>query len=155
MPEMTGGVWSILIVTETEAESPAPFVAEQVKVAPAVSAVRVVGVHPVEDAMPDSGSVTFQLTVTLLRYHPLFPTVPVIWGLITGGVVSIGFGSTWKPLSKAAPSPPVVISTSLKPREAVVAILIVAEALVAELMVRFVTVIPELLKLSTVVPDAK
>src|SRR6266849_6154489 len=40
IPEMTGGVLSILIVIGTELVSPAPFVAEQVKVTPAVSAVR-------------------------------------------------------------------------------------------------------------------
>lgn len=39
MPEITGGVLSILIVTETEAVKPAPFVALQVKIVPAVSAV--------------------------------------------------------------------------------------------------------------------
>ena len=70
-------------------DNPAPFVAEQVKVTPAVSAVRVVGVQPVEDATPDSGSVTLQLAVTLLRYQPLLPRVPMIWGTITGGVVSV------------------------------------------------------------------
>ena len=65
IPEITGGVLSILIVTGTELESPAPFVALQVKVTPAVSAVRLVVMHPEEDAIPDSGSETFQATVTL------------------------------------------------------------------------------------------
>ena len=85
----TGGVWSILMVTGTDAVSPTPFVAEQVRVTPAVSVVNVVEVHPEDDAIPDSGSVTFQETVTVLRYHPLFPKVPAIAGVMTGGVVSI------------------------------------------------------------------
>jgi hypothetical protein len=44
--------------------------------------------HPLLDAMPDSGSLTFQLTVTSLIYQPLLPGVPDIIGCITGGVVS-------------------------------------------------------------------
>ena len=78
IPAITGGVLSILIVTGTELESPAPLVAEHVKVMPAVSAVRFVMVHPEEDVTPDSGSVTLQFTVTLLLYQPLLPKVPVI-----------------------------------------------------------------------------
>ena len=88
MPEITGGVLSILTVTDTEADNPAPFVAEQVEVVPDVSAVRVVGPQPDDDAIPDSGSLTLQLTVTLLRYQPLLPRVPVICGTIMGGVLS-------------------------------------------------------------------
>jgi hypothetical protein len=42
IPEMTGGVLSILIVTGMEEVSPAPFVAEQVTVTPAVSVVSAV-----------------------------------------------------------------------------------------------------------------
>ena len=89
IPEMTGGVLSILMVTETEEDRPTPFVAEHVNVTPAVSAVTLVCVQPVEEAIPDSGSLTFQLTVALLRYQPLFPNVPVICGTMTGGVVSV------------------------------------------------------------------
>jgi hypothetical protein len=48
-----GGVWSILTVTDAELVSPAPFVAEHVKVVPAVSVVRVAAPHPVEEAIPD------------------------------------------------------------------------------------------------------
>ena len=81
---------SILIVTGTDADRPAPLVAEQFKVAPGVSVVRVVLVQPEEDAIPDSGSVTLQVTVTLLRYQPLLPRVPETDGAITGGVVSEG-----------------------------------------------------------------
>src|SRR6266481_2006823 len=64
-PEITGGVLSILIVTGTELVRSAPFVTLQVNAVLAVSAVSVVGVQPVEEAMPDSGSLTPQFTVTL------------------------------------------------------------------------------------------
>src|SRR5260370_6733319 len=84
MPETTGGVLSILMATGTELESPAPFFAEQVRVTPAVSVVSVVAVHPVEEAMPDSGSVTHPLTLPALLYQPLVPLLPVISGTITG-----------------------------------------------------------------------
>src|SRR5262245_7792485 len=77
-----------MMVTGTEVDRPAELLAEQVRVTPAVSAVRLVGVHPVEDAIPDSGSDTLQFTVTALRYQPLLPSLPVICGLITGGVTS-------------------------------------------------------------------
>jgi hypothetical protein len=83
-----GGVTSILIVVDTELDNPAPFLAKQVRVVPIVLAFSVVGPHPVEDAMPDSGSVTVQVTLTLLRYHPLLPMVPTMFGVTTGRVVS-------------------------------------------------------------------
>jgi hypothetical protein len=92
MPEMTGGVLSILIVTGTKLDRPSPFVAEQVSVVPGVSLVRDVTVQPDEDTIPDSGSLTLQLTLTLLMYQPLVPKVPLIAGTITGGVVS----TCWK-----------------------------------------------------------
>src|SRR5439155_19903450 len=88
-PEMTGGVLSILMVTGTDIDNPAPFVAEHVRVVPGVSAVSVVAVQPDEDAMPDSGSLTLQLTVTLLLYQPFAPNVPAKCGVINGGVVSV------------------------------------------------------------------
>src|SRR5215510_6108856 len=78
IPEITGGVLSTLMVTGTEVDRPAELLAEQVRVTPAVSAVRLIDVHPVEDAIPDSGSDTLQFTVTALRYQPLLPSVPVI-----------------------------------------------------------------------------
>jgi hypothetical protein len=46
--------------------------------------------HPLLDAMPDSGSLTSQLTVTSLTYQSSLPFVPDIIGCITGGVVSGG-----------------------------------------------------------------
>src|SRR5262245_30189452 len=76
------------MVIGTEVDSSLVLLAEHVRVMPAVSVVRFVGVHPVEDAIPDSGSDTLQPAVTALRYQPLLPTVPVIWGFITGGVGS-------------------------------------------------------------------
>jgi len=65
------------------------LVAEQVTVVPAVSAVSVVGLQPVEEAIPDSGSTTVQVTVTALLYQPLLPAVPVMVWVMTGGVLSI------------------------------------------------------------------
>ena len=104
-PEITGGVLSILIVTETELLKPAPLVAEQVIFVPAVSAVSVTGPQPVEVAIPDSGSVTDQEIVTLLRYHVLFPNVPEMIGVTRGGVVSptLGFARNpcWIPAASA------------------------------------------------------
>jgi hypothetical protein len=46
--------------------------------------------HPLLDAMPDSGSLTSQLTVTPLIYQPSLPSVPDIIGCITGSVASDG-----------------------------------------------------------------
>src|SRR5947207_3136348 len=100
---MTGGVLSILIMTEAKDEILTPFVAEQVKVMPGVSAVKLDAPQPFEDVMPDSGSVTFQVTVTLLRYQPLFPRLPEICGMMTGGVVS---GPCVSFVTKASPPPP-------------------------------------------------
>src|SRR5258708_747970 len=88
MPEITGGVLSILIVTDAELDKPTPFVAEQVMVSPAASAVSVVPKQPFDEVIPDSGSATNQKTVTPLRYQPFEPSVPEILGVITGGVVS-------------------------------------------------------------------
>lgn len=92
---MDGGVASRLIVTVLKRDSPAPFVAEQVNVRPAVSVVMDVELHPVEDAMPDSGSVALQVTVTLETYQPLRPRVPVIVGVITAGVLSMTMVRLW------------------------------------------------------------
>ena len=89
VPIIDGGVASRLIVTVLRLESPAPLVAEQVTEKPAVSVVMDVGPHPVEDAMPDSGSIAFEVTVTLLTYQPFEPSVPAIVGVITGGVLSM------------------------------------------------------------------
>src|SRR5207302_5255903 len=64
LPVMTGFVVSILMLTETELLRPAPLVAEQVRAVPAVSVVKFDAVQPEELAMPDSGSVTLQVTET-------------------------------------------------------------------------------------------
>src|SRR6478609_926186 len=68
--EMDGSVLSILSVTDCEVDNPTPFVAVHVRVSDAVSVLVVVVEHPVEEAMPDSGSVVVQFTVTSLRYQP-------------------------------------------------------------------------------------
>jgi hypothetical protein len=76
-----------LTVTDWEAVPPA-LVAEQVKVVPEVSDVTAEAPHPVVDVTADCGSLTAHETETLLVYHPLFPRVPTMLGVITGGVVS-------------------------------------------------------------------
>jgi hypothetical protein len=42
----------------------------------------------VDEDMPDSESVTIQLTATALRYQPFVPCVPETVGVMTGGVES-------------------------------------------------------------------
>jgi hypothetical protein len=88
---VTGGVLSSFTVTETLVLRPAMFVAEQVKVVPAVSAVTVLLVQPVLDVMldPGEGSVTLQLTVTGdVLFQPAALGAGVTVGTITGGVLS-------------------------------------------------------------------
>ena len=69
---------------------PPSLSAEQVSVVPVVLFVNVTALQPVVERMIDSGSVTDQLTVTLVVYQPLSPSVPVITGVTTGGVGSPG-----------------------------------------------------------------
>lgn len=85
----TGAVLSILIVTITELERLTLLVTEQVRVVPAVSSVKVEAVQPVEEKMPDSGSSTVQLTVTSLVYQPPDPSMPLMFGVMTGAVPSV------------------------------------------------------------------
>jgi hypothetical protein len=94
-PLMVGAVASRLIVTDWEAVPPA-LVAVHVSVVPVVSDVIVVEPQPDEDEIAESGSVTVQLTVTLLVYQPLFPSVPLTLGVITGGVLSAGAAAMLK-----------------------------------------------------------
>jgi hypothetical protein len=67
---------------------PPPLVAEHVKVTPEVSVVTLLVPQPDWEVIVESGSVTVQVTVTLLLYQPLFPRVPLTFGVITGGVES-------------------------------------------------------------------
>lgn len=90
LPVMMGRVVSRWIVTNFEAVPPL-LVAEQVKVTPVVSVVTAVDSQPVWSVMEDSLSATDQLTVTSLVYQLLLPNVPLIVGVMTGGVVSAGF----------------------------------------------------------------
>ena len=101
IPDIWGGVVSILTVTEAEFDSPAALLAVQVSFKPAVSDVRTLAPQPDEDTIVDPGLVTLQLTVTLLTYQPFFPGVPVTWGTMTGGVTSPPNTSRMRPL----PSP--------------------------------------------------
>src|SRR4030095_12312177 len=84
----TGAVLSILIVTEALRGRPAAFVAEHVRTVPAVSVVRLVVVHPVEDESPNSGSVAVQLTDPGELFQPVTFGEGVTVGTITGAVVS-------------------------------------------------------------------
>jgi hypothetical protein len=83
----TGPVASRLIVMLFEAVPPA-LVAWQVKVIPVVSVATVWELQPVCMMTVDSLSITDQLTLTVLAYQPLLPNVPLIVGVMTGGVVS-------------------------------------------------------------------
>jgi hypothetical protein len=83
-------VRSIFTVTEPEFDKPAPLVTVQVSVVPSseVSLLTVVVAHPSDEAIPDSGSETDQLTVTATLFQPLLLAVGVTKGVITGAVVS-------------------------------------------------------------------
>src|SRR5438552_18281603 len=87
-----GGDTSRLTGTDRLAGPPS-LVALQVNVVPAVSEVRVVVAHPVVEVTGVSASLTVQLTVASLTYHPFVPTVPVTVTPMTGGVVST---SRWR-----------------------------------------------------------
>ena len=77
-----------MMMTELDDVPPA-LVAVQVSVTPpAVSEVTLAASQPDDEDMVDSGSVTFQLTFTLLVYHPLVPKVPLIFAAMIGGVES-------------------------------------------------------------------
>src|SRR5215475_6879091 len=65
-----------------------------------VSAVIVAASQP-EEVNEDSGSVTVQVTLTSLTYQPALPSVPTMWGVITGGVTSL---NVFQASVKAAPS---------------------------------------------------
>jgi len=85
----TGGVRSIFTTTDAELVRPAPSTAEHVNVVPAVSADKVAVPQPELEVMPDSGSVTLQLTVTgAVVIHPPTPAAGLTVGTMTGGVVS-------------------------------------------------------------------
>jgi hypothetical protein len=115
---ITGGVVSMFTCTVAGFASPAPFVAVHVTEPLAVS---VTGPQPLWEATPDSGSLTAQVRETALMYQPFEPSVPVIVGVITGGVVSI-FTCTVAELESPAPlvalhvaEPPAVHVTGPQP----------------------------------------
>lgn len=82
-----GAVLSIRMVTDCVVESPALLVAVQETTVLAVSVVKIVGAQP--EKMPDCASVVVHDTVTLLMYQPFEPDVPDMFGVTTGGVVSV------------------------------------------------------------------
>ncbi len=89
-------------MTDAEFDRPAPFVAVQVIVVPDVSEFRTVVPHPVEEAMPDSGSETVQLTVTSPLFHPFALGAGLTLGVITGAVPSMIIVTV--PLSAKSPT---------------------------------------------------
>jgi hypothetical protein len=87
--EVTGAEMSIFTSTEAELDRPAPLVAEQVTVVPVVTAPMEVGPQLTDEAMPDSGSLTSQVTVTgMLLFQPAPLGAGLTVGMIKGGVVS-------------------------------------------------------------------
>ena len=94
-PLTVGAVASRLIVTDCDDVPPA-LVAEHVKVVPAVSALTVVGSQPDADEIAVSLSTTPHVTVTSLTYQPLLPSVPVTFGVMTGGLASEGAAAMLK-----------------------------------------------------------
>jgi hypothetical protein len=99
-----GAVRSIFTVTEAEFDKPAPLVTVQVSVVPSsgVSLLRVVVAHPLDEAIPDSGSETDQVTVTGPLFQPLLLALGVTADVATGGVVS------WSKLAVIVPVPCIV-----------------------------------------------
>jgi hypothetical protein len=84
-----GAVLSRLNVLLTVVVPPS-LVALHVSVVAVVSEASVVVSQPLVERMTDSGSSTFQPTVTFVTYQPLLPSVPVIIGVTTGGLGSPG-----------------------------------------------------------------
>src|SRR5258708_13175391 len=78
-----GGVLSILMVTVTERESPAPFVAMQVMLVPAVSAVSVITPQPDSGSMPETESLKLQVTVVSVVFQPATLAEADTLGVIT------------------------------------------------------------------------
>src|SRR5262249_3804435 len=85
----TGGVLSILTVTDREDDSPAAFVAVHVSVRPAVSFAKVCAPQPEDETMPVSGSRTLHATVTSLLFQPEALGSGVTSASISGAVRSI------------------------------------------------------------------
>jgi hypothetical protein len=82
-----GGVLSSLTVTDAVCESPAPFVAVQVMVVPAVSAVSVITPQPDSESMPEIGSLKLQVTEVSELFQPAAlgdgDTLDVMTGAVT------------------------------------------------------------------------
>ena len=98
----TGAVLSSLTVTDLVVTRPTPLVAVHVSVAPVTGvSVVITGVaHPGDVAMPDSGSLTDQVTVTSELFQPARLGAGEVVTLTTGGVRS-GSG-TLMPMTNAS-----------------------------------------------------
>src|SRR5512132_2142367 len=92
-PVACGGVLSILSGLVIVVVPPS-LVAEHVRDSPVLSDVNVTTSQPAVEVMTDSGSVTLQLSVTLVVYQPFRPSAPVITGTTRGGVGSPGTSGT-------------------------------------------------------------
>jgi hypothetical protein len=84
------------MVTDTELPIPALLVAVHVSKTPAVLLDSVVGVQPLEDAIPESTSVTTQETDAGPVYQPFAPSCPVTDGTIDGGGMILLTTSFWR-----------------------------------------------------------
>src|SRR5205807_7725211 len=84
---VTGGVLSTCRVTVVEADKLRLLVATQVKSLPTVSMVALVVLQPEVVAIPaaESGSVTTQLRLTSVLFHPLAFGAGRMTGVTTGG----------------------------------------------------------------------
>ena len=83
-----GALRSTLTVTRDVTTSASLFLARHLSVVPLVSP-RVVVSQPFVFLIPDSGSLTAQVTVGEVRYQPLLERSPVMRGTITGAVRSV------------------------------------------------------------------
>ncbi len=109
-----GAVLSILMVTSSSAVPPS-LVALHFRVAPAVSPVRYSVVQPSSITQVESSSSMLQARPTLLVYQSSAPSVPVMTGVITGGVMSGELTTRVKralsTVQSPSASPPVMLST--------------------------------------------
>src|SRR3954469_13966698 len=92
------------MVAVLRAVRPAPLVAEHVKLAASVSLVTFAAAQPLVLVTPLSGSLSLQVRATFEVYQPSRPSVPVMVGLISGGVASSG--SPMITVCVAVPVPP-------------------------------------------------
>jgi hypothetical protein len=92
--------WRIFVHPQTHLHArrkPHPLVAAHVYVTPCVFSTTFTVPHPLLLAIPVSGSLRFQLSVTVLVYHPFAPATPLTDDAPPAGV--------WSPPSGDSPPP--------------------------------------------------